>query len=125
MTQEDSGIVRGPDNRTSLPATETGRRHLWVMRTASADQISGSVGATGCSSLVFWAATAPPLHLHFVLWRSAVRHPPPSPGTPNPQASVRRHPNMALHVVRASASSDMIRWSRVLLSHTLDAARSY
>ena len=25
----------------------------------------------------------------------------------------------------ASASSDMIRWSRVLLSHTLDAARSY
>ena len=25
----------------------------------------------------------------------------------------------------ASAGSDMIRWSRVLLSHTLDAARSY
>ena len=25
----------------------------------------------------------------------------------------------------ASASSDMIGWSRVLLSHTLDAARSY
>ena len=25
----------------------------------------------------------------------------------------------------ASASPDMIRWSRVLLSHTLDAARSY
>jgi len=25
----------------------------------------------------------------------------------------------------ASASSDMIRWGRVLLSHTLDAARSY
>ena len=25
----------------------------------------------------------------------------------------------------ASAGSDMIRWSRVLLSHTLDVARSY
>ena len=25
----------------------------------------------------------------------------------------------------ASAGSDMIRWSRILLSHTLDAARSY
>ena len=25
----------------------------------------------------------------------------------------------------AAASSDVIRWSRVLLSHTLDAARSY
>ena len=25
----------------------------------------------------------------------------------------------------ASASSDMIRWSRVLLSHALDTARSY
>ena len=25
----------------------------------------------------------------------------------------------------ASASSDIIRWSRALLSHTLDAARSY
>ena len=25
----------------------------------------------------------------------------------------------------ASANSDVIRWSRVLLSHTMDAARSY
>ena len=32
---------------------------------------------------------------------------------------------MLLYDRPASASSDMIRWSGVLLSHTLDAARSY
>ena len=31
----------------------------------------------------------------------------------------------SLDLLRASARSDMIAWSRVLLSHTLDAARSY
>ena len=43
-------------------------------------------------------------------------------GTGQSQRQVREsEPDLPL----ASASSDMIRWSRVLLSHTLDAARSY
>ena len=34
-------------------------------------------------------------------------------------------PNRQEDLPLAPASSEMIRWSRVLLSHTLDAARSY
>ena len=34
-------------------------------------------------------------------------------------------PHMGAELPLSSAKSDMIRWSRVLLSHTLDAARSY
>ena len=37
------------------------------------------------------------------------------------QVSSAPQPDLPL----ASACSEMIRWSRVLLSHTLDAARSY
>ena len=44
---------------------------------------------------------------------------------PNFTVYLPQNPALGPDVPPASAGSDMIRWSRVLLSHTLDAARSY
>ena len=57
--------------------------------------------------------------------QNAVRTPQPNPSVwlcvTNPMTLTEPEPDLP----PASASSDMIKWSRVLLSHTLNAARSY
>ena len=64
-------------------------------------------------------------------WRPCLPHPdPPAPPPPPPQ---KRPPADTLFggkvskpdLPLASASPELIRWSRILLSHTSDAARSY
>ena len=64
--------------------------------------------------------------------RGSAGGPPPSPGAAAGEVGAGKpHPPFARGVglvsdlPLASAGSDMIRWSRVLLSHTLDAACSY